>query len=297
LVVIEVQGVGTFLGESQITWQVDGKTVLSGIGERRFSFTVGSLGSQTSVSVTINSATKGVITKSFIFKPSTVTLLWEADTTVPLLYAGKALYSGGSGLKVVAIPQVIAAGATVSANNLSFQWERNGTPMTSLSGKGRSTLTLNGNQLLPEERVGVTVLLNDTTVARGSVIILASKPLLRIYELDPLRGMLTDRALSGQVSLAGKEVSVKAEPYFFANLGSTGPLSYEWTLNNKQATGPDTSRGILTLRQTGEGTGSASLFVSLQNTNPSQYVQSASAALSLLFGGSSGNSLSSFFGI
>jgi hypothetical protein len=297
-VVIEAQGVGGFLGDATITWRVNGNLVLSGVGEQKFSFTLGGLGSTNTVDVTISSPSRGVITKKFSFNPSNVYMLWEAKTSVPPFYLGKALFTGGSVFKVVAVPQVVVRGSTVSVGSLSFAWQRNGTPLPEQSGRGKNILNLTGNQLLLQETVAVDVSLNGEVVARGEVVIPVQKPQVLLYESDPLRGVLYDQALTNRASLAVKEVAFKAEPYFF-DLGSlnSGSVSYEWRLNNKVTTGPETSKGYLTLRQSGNGEGSAALSVALQNLDSGKYVQTAKTALTILFGNTTSGSTQAPFGL
>lgn len=293
---IEVQGIGTFLGSATITWQVNGKAVLSGVGERTVTFTTGALGNETDVHIVINSATQGTIVRDFVFIPSTVNLLWEAGTSVPLFYRGKALYSPGSSLKVLALPTVVANGATISSNNLSFQWSRNGNPMPNQSGKGLSAFSFTGDQLRSGEDVSVDVYLGDVKVGYGEVVVPASTPKLLLYDHDPLQGTLLDNALPGSVTLTGKEVTLEATPYFFSNDSlANGGLSYAWTLNGQSTTGPDAQKGVLTLRQTGQGSGSATVGVSLQNSDANKFLQTASAALQIVFGQSNTNS--SLFGL
>ncbi len=286
-VVIEAQGVGDFLGDATITWQLGGKTVKSGLGERIFSFTAGPLGSQSSVKVIIDSPARGVITKNFTFLPSLVNMLWEADTSVPPWYRGKALYTAGSTLTITAFPQIILRGASVTSNNLSFNWKRNGKPLPQSSGKGRNQITIKGSQLLPGETVAVDVLAGTAILAHGEIVVPASKPQIFLYNRDPLRGVLYDRALAGTVQLTGAEITVQAVPYFFSNSSiSAGTVPYVWQLNNEDTSGPQTAEGLLTLRQAGSGAGSALLNVSMQNNDADKYVQSAAAALRILFGGS-----------
>jgi hypothetical protein len=225
------------------------------------------------------------------FAPAEVHLVWEANTSVPPLYRGKALYSVGSEVTVTAFPQVVVNGRTLSSNNLSFQWERNGNAAASQSGKGRSTLTLQGDLLKPGEDIAVDVYFGDVLVARGSVFIPASNPLILLYPRDPLRGVLFDQALPPAISLTSKEITVQAVPYFFSNESfADGSLAYKWTLGGRETSGPDAGQGILTLRQTGEGAGEAVLGVSLQNTDSTKLLQAASANLRILFGADSSGS-------
>lgn len=297
-ILIQAQGVGNFLGDATISWQVDGKTVKSGLGERVFSFTAGALGKQTSVRVVVDSPTKGVISKTFTFLPSTVTMLWEAGTTVPPWYKGKALYSAGSSLTVMALPQVILNGKTVTSNNLGFQWSRNGTPVPEISGKGRNLISFEGNQLLSGETLRVDVTINGAVIAQGQITIPATTPTVVMYERDPLRGVLYDSAFPDSVTLTENEIAIQAQPFYFSkNSLSDGQLQYAWKLNGADIIGPDSARGTLTLRQSGTGKGSAALQVELQNTDPSKFVQSARDAVRILFGGTTQTGIGSFFGL
>lgn len=284
-VLIEAQGVGTFLGDAELVWQKDGKTEKSGRGERTYSFVTGALGSVTRINIVITSATAGTITRDFIFRPSVVNLVWEADTYTPPFYRGKALYTAGSPLKVIAFPTVVVNGSAVAASSLSFQWRQNGEPVPSASGLGRYLFSFDGDQLRQSETIGVEVFWGTTKVARGEITIPATQPLVLLYSRDPLRGVLYDTALPQAIALLGKEITLQAEPYFFSSTSKNNrSLSYVWTLNGSETTGPDTSRGILTLRQTGGGSGSAALSVSVKDNDTERLIQEASTNLQIVFG-------------
>ncbi len=297
-VTIEAQGTGAFIGDAAIVWQKNGTTVLSGVGERTYTFTTGGLGSLTQIKVSITSKTNGSFSKSFVFRPSAINLVWEADTSAPPLYLGKPRYSGGSPLKVVAFPTVIINGARVAAASLSYQWSRQGDFVPEVSGLGRSTYSFAGDQLQKEEDIGVDVYFGQTLVGRGSVAIPAEDPQVLLYERDSLRGVLYDAALPQAISLNSKELTVVAEPISFARSSLTnGALAYAWLLNGNEITGPDSARGILTLRQTGSGAGSANLDVSLQNNADDQLVQAAERLITILFGQPGTETSSSLFGL
>lgn len=295
-VTIEAQGIGAFLGDATVTWSQDGKVAQSGTGLRTYSFTTGALGTVTRIRVGIQSQSDGSFSKDFVFRPSVVNLVWEADTSVPPLYRSKALYSAGSPLKVAAFPTVIINGARVAASSLSYQWSRGDAPLPAQSGLGRSTLSFVGDQLQPEEDVFVDVYFGGALVAQGSVAIPAAAPQVVLYERDSLRGMLYDLALPRGIALSAKELTVVAQPYYFSKPSlAAGSLQYAWTLDGQDITGPDSARGILTLRQTGSGAGQATLSATLQNNAADQLVQSAQTMLSILFRQGSGRS--SFFGL
>jgi hypothetical protein len=297
-VTIRVEGVGSFLGDSSITWRANGAVVLSGVGERIYRFATGALGSQTVIAVSISSQEKGLIERTFTFRPSLVNILWEADTTAPLFYRGKPLYSAGSALKAAAIPTIIINNSLVSIQSLSFQWSLNGEPAVSQSGLGRSSILFTGDQLRASEEVEVDVFFGSVRVGRGSVTIPATAPFVLFYNRDPLQGEVLDNALPAAISLEGAEVTLQAEPYYFSRASkSSNLLSYSWTLNGEEIVGPDTERGLLTLRQAGEGVGRATVGIEVQNTDPDRFVQTAEMALGIVFGESAATALQSFFGL
>ncbi len=291
-VTIEVQGVGSFVGDATITWSVGGKVVSSGVGQRDFSFTTGSLGTQTRVHVSVVSATQGTLTQDWVFIPSAINLVWEADTTVPPLYKGKALYSGGSTVKVVAFPNIVVNGKNFAVSSLSFQWTLDGDPLPNQSGLGKNSLTFTGSQLQPEEDVSVDVYYGASKVGHSDIVIPASAPQILLYDKDPLRGLLYDVALPSAISLGTNEFSVQATPYYFANSSlKAGSLTYAWTLNGNDTSGPSAAQGLLTLRQTGSGTGSAVVGVALQNNDNDKLVQAANTAVQIIFGNKTGTGL------
>ena len=184
-------------------------------------------------------------------------------------------------------------GARVAAQSLSYQWTRNDQALPAQSGLARSTLSFDGDQLQSGEGIAVKVYLGSSLVAQGAVAIPATQPQLRLYERNPLRGVLYDSALPSGISLTDKEITIAAQPYYFSNTAlRAGALKYAWELNGNEITGPDTARGILTLRQTGGGAGQSTLSAALQNTNDDQLVQAADTLITILFGQqASGSSL------
>jgi hypothetical protein len=295
---LSVQGVGTFLGDSTVTWSQNGTVLSSGVGDSSYSFTTGALGQETDIHVEIDSSAEGTITHDFIFIPSLVDLIWEADTSAPPFFRGKPLYSAGSELTVIAYPIVILNGTRIAADSLSFQWTVDDIPQTAQSGLGKNTISFMGNQLQNGEDVEVDVDLGNALVGESEIVVSASSPQVVLYEQDPLRGTLYDEALPSSISLDTKELTVQAVPYYFSNESiENGSLSYNWTLNGAAITGPESAQGILTLLQTGSGTGAADLAVSVQNNDSSKFVQAANATLQLVFGASTGSSISSLFGL
>ncbi len=208
------------------------------------------------------------------------------------------MYSPGSNLRVIALPFVASGKSVVSTQNLSYTWKRNGDAVPEQSGKGRNVLTFEGDQLLDSERVEVTVLSGGVAVGRADITIPEVNPQVLLYDKDPLRGELTERALPAQFTLNTNEITLQAEPYYFSKSSvASDKLGYSWTLNGQDTAGPQSAQGLLTLRQTGQGAGSAVVSVSLQNNEESRFFQQAKQALQITFGQTGGNALSSFLGI
>src|SRR3990167_1135005 len=293
---IEAQGVGSFLGEADIAWTQDGKVVQSGVGVRKYTFTTGALGQKTTVGISIDSS-QGSFSKTFSFTPSLINLVWEADTTVPPFYLGKALYSAGSSYKVVVFPTVYSGSSRIAPSALSYRWSHAGDSVPDQSGLGRYVFAGQGDQLQAGEDVSVDVYYGASKVGNAALLIPVSDPQIILYERDALRGAIYDAAMPQVISLQANEITLQAEPYYFSVAAkNAGMVQYVWTLNGESMTGPDTARGILTLRQSGSGEGSANIGVTIQNTNPDQFVQTAQTALQIVFGAAK-NSVLNFFGL
>lgn len=299
LVIIEAQGVGSFLGNATLTWSQDGKVAEQGVGKRVFKFTTGPLGSNTRIRVSIQSDTAGSFSKDFSFTPALVNLVWEADTSVPPFYRGKALYSAGSPLKIVAFPTVFNGASQVAPQALSYQWYRAGDLVPESSGLGRNTFSIDGDQLHAQEAIAVDLYYGSRKAARGELLVPAVEPGIILYHRDALRGTRWEQALpAGGIQLQASEMTVQAEPFFFSNSSKkAGRISYLWTLNGEEISGPDSTRGLLTLRQSGTGAGSAMLEVKAQNNDTNAFIQQAAVALQIVFGQQEQSIFSSFFGL
>ncbi len=297
-VYIDIKGLGSFVGNSTITWEENGRVVSSGVGITSYIGATAGVGSVMHVKVTISGSGESIITHDFYFAPSVVYLTWEADTSAPLFYMGKSLYSAGSQLKIVAIPFVVSGSSLVGSDRLSFQWTHNDNKAPSQSGLGKNVLVLTGDQLQGSERLALDVIYKGVKVGHAEIAVPAVDPQVLMYDRDPLRGELAERALPATFNLNTNELTLQAEPYFFANKSvSAGKLSYSWTINGQDTLGPDSARGLLTLRQSGQGSGGAVVGVSVQNLDDDKLVQSARQALQITFGDSTGNSISSFLGL
>lgn len=281
---IDLQGVGSFLGNSLITWSIDGKTVEQGVGDSSYVFTAGEVGVQKTVTVSVKTNSYGTLNKTITITPSTINLIWEADTTTPPFYRGRALYSGGSKVTVTAFPTITHNKTPIPQKALSYQWTLNDEPLQMVSGIGKNTLVFQGDQLKKYEEVGLDVYHGSTKVGHKTLSIEAISPRIIFYQRNPLRGEMFNEAMTLQAPFTGNEMTLQAEPFFFANSSiKTKKLLYTWTIDGTETSGPDTQRGIITLRRNGDGGGSAVVDVTAQNTANDQLVQSTTAFLRIMF--------------
>lgn len=289
-VTIELQDSTTTLGDAVITWSKDGKVALSGVARRTFTFETRGVGETTQVHVLVEKGS-AIVEREFTFRPSVVTLVWEADTYVPPFYKGKALASPGAQVRVFAFADVRdPRGNRIAESDLFYEWEKDGVKFADRSGIGVASFSFEASQLAPGERVSLTVRTRDGEIAgRSSLLLTYYDPLLLLYERHPLRGIRYERALSPEASFASQELTLVAEPYFFSVGERDGAdLSHEWTVDGNPIEG---GRGLVTLRNESEE-GEAFVTISVQNTKRNRLLQTADATLRLFFG--EGRSLFSF---
>jgi len=284
-------------GTANFIWTINGAPVISsGAGARTITFTMGPVGKATSIGLTIRPRSGEPISRMFTFRPGGVTLLWEANTYVPPFYSGKALYSAGSSIKVLAITNIVdTAGRPVDASDLTFKWKINDVAFADRSGAGKNVLELTGHALGGPEQVLVDVLRRDGSKAgQGFVEIADTDPKILFYKKDPLRGTLYATALINQATLDDTETTIVAEPFYMSGTSrNQKSFTYEWLINDKPIAPQGKDPAVLTLRQTSAQTGSANLQFAIQNTDSSRLLQQASAALMLILGGAK----TDFFGI
>jgi hypothetical protein len=95
------------LNSADISWYQDGKNVLSGKGEVKYSFKAGSVGTETKIEIRIKLLSGASFSKTFTLNPASVDLVWEANSYVPPFYKGKALHPRQGSLKLVAMPEFV----------------------------------------------------------------------------------------------------------------------------------------------------------------------------------------------
>lgn len=262
-VAINLKGYGYDIRTSNITWTINDQIKHQGRGEDQFSFRTGNVGESYSVNAIVETQNGKIIAKNLNFLPAEVDLLMEAQTTVPDFYQGAALPTRGGLVKVVAIPNVIVNGKKINNSELYFEWESGGKKLTPQSGKGKDVLVFTFSPFLDTEQVKVSVTLPGTPVfTEKSIIISATKPEIVLYEVRPLEGVKTTKALTDNFNLNSNIISLQASPFYFP-LNSF--LSYIWQVNEEEITPTGSDKSKIKLEQETGSSGISNLSVTVSN--------------------------------
>ncbi|MBU3968978.1 hypothetical protein KJ991_02060 [Patescibacteria group bacterium] len=226
------------LDKAEITWSLDTKIALKGIGAKNLHFKTGSVGSINKIGVVIKTLDGNIIYKDIIITPSDVDMLWESYTYTPPFYKGKALDTQESLIKIVAIPHIVDAdGNKLSSENLIYKWKTKGELRSEASGFGKNVYVFRNGIVPVLETIEVGVSSIDGTSLTNKSLTLTitdTKPI--IYRNDPLLGVLFNRALAGTIninSVGGNEIRLSAYPFFFSIIKNKEEIDYSWKMNRK----------------------------------------------------------------
>ncbi len=278
-VTISLTSFATDLNMADVSWSVNGKTVLSGTGKTEYSLKTGVVGATLNMTISITINGVPAIIKNVIIQPLETNLLWEAaDSYVPPFYKGKAMPSSEATIKVVAIPNIKTEnGIKLKPGDFSYSWKRNYTVDQTDSGFGKNSCSCKGSYLKNEEKISAIASSLDNHTSESTVSITTGNPKIIFYENNPADGIKYEQALNGTFSLKNDSVII-AEPYFFSPKDpNSDDLSYKWQLNSQDISTPE-RKNSLPLKPGGQS-GSANL--SLIITSVSKLFESASGSLYL----------------
>ncbi|MDE2021920.1 MAG: hypothetical protein KGI71_03345, partial [Patescibacteria group bacterium] len=208
--------------------------------------------------------------------PEDVALVAEPISSAAPLYPGRPGVPLEGSTRVVAVANLRnTKGNVIAPGTLSYAWTVDGTNIESDSGIGKDAIVVESPLRYRSRTISVTATSQDGSLVGGASLSLSPvDPSIRIYENDPLLGILYDHALSNQYSIPGAESTLYAAPFSFPT--TDGAPSLQWFLNGNAA---QTGNSI-TLRPTGSGQGNASLSI----VSSAGSYTTATANLSLLFG-------------
>lgn len=256
---VSVESFLSDLSKATISWSVDGKVMARGIDKTTFSFQVGASGTTTRLGILLLTNQGEEIYKEYGFNPLGLTILWEADTYTPPFYKGKPLVTYQSRVRAIAVPDSANTKGAFDAGALSYVWRQNGYTVSDASGFGKNSFSFTAPRPYEQMKIGVSASpVNNSASSEFNVALPISQPFILFYKDDPLLGVRYEEPMGREFDLAQKDVSVRAEPFFFSNERSDTPLfSYTWELNGKQVVNP--GRTIALKNTEGATTGIASL--------------------------------------
>jgi len=266
---------------SEITWEIDKKIVLKGVGEKNFRFTTPDINKTMRLTVYILTDKGTAAEKTLFFSGNDIDFLWEALTSTPIGYKAKALPVIQSKIKITAIPYLSSLeGKIIPSSELVYEWFLKNKKNISASGTGKNFFII---QLKDFDDCPITLRVSnfDKTIVFEKGIILSAnmaEPKILFYETRPLEGPQYNKALQ-KIQLENNEIAVRAEPYFFS-IDNLKQLSYEWLMNREKIFS-DELPNTLSLR-TPEGSGTS--IIDLTITNPVNFMQSAKNSLEISFG-------------
>ena|SRR3989344_311943 len=268
------------LSRATITWSVNNKIIEKGIDKTSFSFKVGPSGGSTRLGVLIVTNEGEEVYKEYSFNPLGLTILWEADTYTPPFYKGKPLATYQSHVRAVVIPDAVKAGGAFDTSALSYTWKQNGYAIPEASGYGKNSYTFTAPRPYEETRVGVSASpLKEGARSEFALNLPITNPFIFFYEVHPLLGVRYERPLGSEVALSQKDISLRAEPFFFSNgKNEAESISYTWALNGKTIVNPGRA---ITLRNTEGIKGESQLSLGMYGIKKT--FQSASQMIRLKF--------------
>jgi hypothetical protein len=272
------------LTNASLTVSINGKETYKGAA-RAFPIPLGAAGKIVTAQVTVSYQGKSY-SKTVSVQPQDVTIVIEPLSSAPPLYPGKPLVPLEGGVRVIAVANLKNASGETSGDpsSYSYLWTVDDVQKINSSGIGKSSTSVSSPFQYRGRDVSVVVKNSAGNLVGGAELSFSpSEPTMRIYENDPLLGILYDHALEESYSISGAENTLFAAP-FSVSTAQGSPL-VQWFLNGSQAQ----TGNLITLRPTGSGEGSASLSVSASVGN-----RTATKTLPLLFGQAKE---SNFFGL
>ncbi|NOY35546.1 MAG: hypothetical protein GXP44_01335 [bacterium] len=265
-----------------IVWRIDGKKAADGVGEKSVSFESPNLGKKRRVAAYVVTADGARSSRAVTLVGNDMDILWEAMTSTPVPYKGKALPSVQSYVKATAVPFLFSGGKTISASDLVYSWYLNFKINKNASGAGKQHFIFkikdNGDYTITvraSNRSNSVVFERSVTVSADDYA-----PEILFYKTDPMKGVFYNKTVGRELNLNGEEISVRAEPFFFAR-GALGKLLYRWKMNGK-AIRPGPVPSIVDFRLKPDVSGSAR--VDLTVNNPVNVLQFASEGFKINFG-------------
>ena len=274
------------LDRAKITWYLNGKLGLEGIGKRGFSSRTGQVGTYFRIKAEIETPSGKIVTRNITVQPQEIDFLWRSNSYTPAFYEGRSLAPSAGFVVVTAMPNIADAdGNILDPEDLIYTWRQRGITLGNASGYGQNTVVLENAQV-PERLLQLSVSVsnrNNTVSATKSINIPLTEPRILFYEKHPLEGVLHSKILRN-FEFEKDELVVKAEPYFFSvDDYRNDLLTYEWTISGRRVEEKELGENKSEIVFRREGTeGIAKIFLEIVNDNlPLRIMQQAERSFNI----------------
>lgn len=279
MVTAKVKSLHFDTSRASIIWKIDGKAVSAGADKDSVKFESPALGKKKTISASVVTADGESSSKSLVLVGNDMDLLWEALTTTPFNYRGKALSPVQSQIKVTAIPYIFENSLMLEDSDLIYEWYVNFNKDINASGAGKNyfILKIKDND---DYTVSLKVSNKASNIVFEKLIVLSGsnmKPKIIFYKEHPLEGPRYENALKEGFDIGYEEIGLRAEPFFF----SSDNLSFNWKMNGKSISA-DEAPNILKLRAPEGEEGETSIGLDIKNNL--NVLQFTSAVLKIIFG-------------
>lgn len=265
---------------AMITWSINGKVVLKGIGERRLKVRTGAVGTRIPVHIVAETADATKVELDISVTPASVDILYETpESYTPLFYEGHSLPGEGATVKFVAMPNINEGGVNLPASSLSYSWYVNGDFNDSASGIGKQAAYLSLDYLSPFTTIKVAAYGPRGTVAEKVIDVYPHSVMPLLYTYDDVLGA-DYTSLIGRRLEKTKDFTLLLEPFYLSSKnGLQDFASYNWYLDGL----PVTPLGgtLLSLRPNSNSYGSKKLSITAENSKRS--FQKGEVSLNVIF--------------
>jgi hypothetical protein len=263
-VTIKVEAYGTDLNTHLIDWKINGASILHGIGQKKFKFTMGKSGTITNVDLTISPKNAPEIKRSYTFAPVDVDILWQANTYTPPFYKGKSLYTPESTVMFTAIPNISIGGVKIDPSEAVYKWSENYEVQGDKSGFSKNTYEFIGPIILRPVTIQTEVYAAVDKNIKGvnSFELSNVYPQAIVYEDSPIYGVLYNRAVNNGYAMSQREVRLAVSPYYFSTDNKNDKVSYDWALDDSPLDIP-VSENSTVFRRTDNSRGQAKISVGI----------------------------------
>ena len=281
-VTISIEAYGLDLNSTRIQWLINGKEQFNENGKKSFTFNVGN-STESRVTLNIFPTKQPSISRSFVFNPSNIDLLWQAETYTPPFYKGKALFSPESSVTMVAIPN-FSNNSRIDDSKVVYKWSVDREVQGDFSGYGKNSFKYTSDIISTDKTIDVEAYPSgqENRKGVGSVDLSQKNSYVLFYEDNPTNGIMFNYSLTDKIDLGNRnESKISVFPYNFSiNSKNTG-IEYNWYVNSEKINIPTNTNSITIKKSTTEKVDLARVFVNA--SNPTHIMQTTQNRIDFIF--------------